>query len=86
MLASSGYVCQVDADLCIGCEECAPFCQFEALHLGVDFVMAVDGEACMGCGVCVSRCDQGALGLVRAPEKGEPLEIFALMEEAANLG
>ena len=84
MLASSGFVCQVDAGLCIGCETCVPVCQFEALSLDADFLMAVDAVTCMGCGVCVSHCDQEALTLVRAPEKGEPLEIFALMEQAAQ--
>ncbi len=37
---------------------------------------------CMGCGVCISKCNQEALSLRRAPEKGEPLEIFTLMEQA----
>jgi ferredoxin len=38
----------------------------------------------MGCGVCVSKCEQGALALQRDDAKGIPLEIRALMEEAAR--
>jgi ferredoxin len=79
MLASSGYVCQVDESLCIGCGECNEFCQFEALSLG-DYVSEVDREKCMGCGVCISKCAHGALALEREAGKGEPLEIGKLIE------
>jgi Pyruvate/2-oxoacid:ferredoxin oxidoreductase delta subunit len=83
MLAASGYLCAVDEALCLGCGECVSYCQFEALGVGVDGVNHVAEAACMGCGVCLSKCPQEALSLGRAPEKGEPLEIFALMETAA---
>jgi len=78
MLASSGYICRVDADLCIACGDCAAACQFAALSL-VDFTAEVDESKCMGCGICVSVCDQGAISLVRCVEKGEPLKIQALL-------
>jgi len=80
MLASSGYVAQIDEDTCICCETCADYCQFGALEIG-ELYMQVDYEACMGCGVCVSKCDQGAIALSRDASKGIPLEICALMEE-----
>jgi Pyruvate/2-oxoacid:ferredoxin oxidoreductase delta subunit len=78
MLASSGYVCQVDEDLCIGCGECQAYCQFEALSLN-GYVTRVDQAACMGCGVCVSRCRQGALALRLEQSKGLPLELRELV-------
>jgi ferredoxin len=81
MLASSGYVSRVDADLCIGCGLCADFCQFEALSMN-DGVASVDAVACMGCGVCVSKCAEGALALVRDPGRGVPLEIRELIASA----
>ena len=74
MLASSGYVSLVDADLCVGCGICADFCQFGALSVE-DGIASVDTAACMGCGVCVPKCTQEALSLVRDPARGEPLEI-----------
>ena len=77
MLASSGYVSQVDADLCTGCATCTESCQFGALALD-DGLVVVDRIACMGCGVCVSKCAQEALSLVRDPDRGEPLEIREL--------
>ncbi len=79
MLAASGYTCQVDESLCIGCGDCQEYCQFEALSTA-GFHNHVDGEKCMGCGVCVNHCEQEALSLVRAPEKGEPLQIFELLQ------
>jgi Pyruvate/2-oxoacid:ferredoxin oxidoreductase delta subunit len=81
MLASSGYVSRVNEDLCIGCSDCGPFCQFDALEV-VDGVNTVSYEKCMGCGVCISKCDQEALTLVLDEAKGVPLEVCSLMGEA----
>jgi ferredoxin len=83
MLAPSGHVSSLDADLCIGCGTCAEHCQFDAIS--IDGSLAVlNTEACMGCGVCVVKCPEGAFSLVRDPAKGEPLEIQALMAAAAH--
>lgn len=79
MLASSGYISTVNEDLCIGCGDCNDYCQFFALTLN-DGHAVIDSTTCMGCGTCVSHCSQEALSLVRDPTKGEPLEIFKLME------
>jgi Pyruvate/2-oxoacid:ferredoxin oxidoreductase delta subunit len=81
MLASSGYVAQVDESQCISCEDCADYCQFGALGIGNIF-MEVDHEKCMGCGVCVDKCTQGALSLLRDESKGVPLEICTLIDDA----
>ena len=82
MIASSGYVAQVDEGLCAACGECAEVCQFAAI--AVDGGLArIDAAVCMGCGVCVAHCPQEAIALVREPAKGEPLEIQKLIAEAA---
>jgi ferredoxin len=83
MLAASGYVSRVAADLCVGCGICADFCQFGALSVS-DGIVVVDTTVCMGCSVCVSKCTEGALSLVRDPTKGEPLEIRALIASAGS--
>ncbi|HEU0296887.1 MAG TPA: 4Fe-4S binding protein [Anaerolineales bacterium] len=80
MLASSGYVSQVDEDLCIGCGDCVTYCQFNALEV-VDGMNHVVYKECMGCGICTSKCGQGALSLVRDDAKGVPLEICSVMKE-----
>jgi ferredoxin len=82
MLASSGYVAQVDEDSCAACGTCAETCQFGALALG-ELLMEVDLERCMGCGVCVDKCPQQAISLLREESKPAPLEIYELMEKAA---
>jgi ferredoxin len=79
MLASSGYVNQVDEALCIGCGDCIETCQFGALSVEEVFAV-VDDQLCMGCGICVSHCDQGALTLIQDPSKGQPLELLQLIE------
>jgi Pyruvate/2-oxoacid:ferredoxin oxidoreductase delta subunit len=83
MLASSGYVAEVDGERCIGCGTCAKFCQFGAIAVR-EGCAAVDLAACMGCGVCVAKCEQDAVALRRDPGKGEPLEIQALIAEASS--
>jgi heterodisulfide reductase subunit A-like polyferredoxin len=78
MLASSGYISQVDNNLCTGCSTCIEVCQFKAIDIIGDKVH-VNEEHCMGCGVCVSKCDHKAHLLIRDPSKSEPLEIFKLI-------
>jgi MinD superfamily P-loop ATPase len=85
MLASSGYVAVVDAELCAGCGSCAEYCQFGAIAVDEGFA-SINDAACMGCGVCVSHCPQEAISLVRDAARGEPLEIQKLIAEAAVTG
>lgn len=74
MLASSGYVCRVDADRCVGCGTCVATCPFRAIALDGDLVV-IDPVSCMGCGVCVDCCPSGALALARDFSRSDPLEI-----------
>ncbi len=77
MLASSGFVARVDEAVCAACGTCAERCPFDALDDGVGIVR-VDEAACMGCGICEAACEQDAIRLVRAPERGIPLEVREL--------
>lgn len=82
MIASSGYVAVVDAELCAGYGTCADSCQFAAISLDDGFARIA--AACMGCGLCVAHCTQEAISLVRDPAKGEPLEIQKLIDHAVG--
>lgn len=83
MLTASGYRAQVDPDLCIGCGTCEGVCQFDAIAVGANgsLTAEVNPTLCMGCGVCANHCPQEGITLVRDAAKGEPLEIFKLMEQ-----
>ena len=81
MLMSSGYTASVNPELCEGCGTCEQYCQFSAISIEEGWAV-IDQEACFGCGVCVDKCEQEAVTLNLDPAKGEPLEIFTLMEEA----
>ncbi len=78
MLASSGYVCKIYQERCVGCGECVKYCQFGALAL-LNGTVSIEEEKCLGCGVCLSKCEQEAHYLVRDPRRGEPLEINNLL-------
>jgi ferredoxin len=83
MLASSGYVAELDRTTCVACGSCAEVCPFGALNVQ-EQTLAIDAKACMGCGVCVAACPQDALSLERDPTKGEPLRIRELVRDRAE--
>jgi len=73
VVASSGYVAQVDRDTCTLCETCADACQFNAITLGES--AEADKEKCKGCGVCVEACPEGAISLHEDSNKPSPLVL-----------
>jgi ferredoxin len=77
MMASSGYVADVDAGLCNLCGICVDACPFRALLVS-DTRLLRDWELCMGCGVCVEKCPTEAMALVRDEKKGIPLDVRML--------
>jgi ferredoxin len=79
MVASSGYVAQVDETLCTACAACENTCPFGAIR--VNEVAVVNWEACMGCGVCTGQCPDGAVSLMRDERKGIPLDVRLLAQE-----
>lgn len=78
MVASSGYVAQVDEIKCAGCGTCEESCPFEAIAVGRDYIAQVDWEKCMGCGVCTGQCPNEAVSIVLDERKGVPLDVRAL--------
>ncbi len=76
LMASSGYVAQVDEMLCAACGSCEDACPFEAVQ--VNGRSNVNWDACMGCGVCEGLCPNEAMSLVRDERKGMPLDVRLL--------
>ncbi len=79
VVASSPFLNEVDEDLCTGCEDCIPVCQFNALSMS-DGLAKVDRDRCVGCGVCVLTCAMDGLILVRRPAE----EVKAIPQTAAD--
>jgi len=69
VVARSAFVNTVDPEVCVGCESCISYCQFDALSLEPqDPYVQINDTRCVGCGVCVPVCPDNALTLVRRPE------------------
>ena len=66
-IAQSAFINTVDEDLCMACEDCLDYCQFDALSM--EITVQVNQLRCVGCGVCVQACPENALILVRRPEQ-----------------
>jgi ferredoxin len=83
IMASSGYVAQIDEDLCNACDICVGACPFGALS--TDGVAHLNWNKCMGCGVCVTQCSLEAISLVRDERKGMPLDVEVFAHEQTAL-
>lgn len=79
-IAPSGYVAEVDRNLCTVCGTCVEACPFDALSLEETGVV-MEWDSCMGCGVCVTVCPSGARSMMRDEGKGLPLDVRLLTKE-----
>jgi electron transport complex protein RnfB len=78
VVARSPFVNTVDETLCVGCELCVEWCQFDAItHTDL---ASVDADQCVGCGVCVVHCPEGAMELARRPTGDYPIPPTTLDE------
>ena len=78
MVASSGYVAELDAAACSLCGDCVDACPFRAMTK-TDGEVIHDWERCLGCGVCEVKCPTGAITMVRDERKGVPLDVRMLV-------
>jgi ferredoxin len=82
MMASSGYVAQIDRERCSNCQVCVDVCPFGALSYTGE--IQIDWGNCMGCGVCESQCSLEAVTLIRDERKGIPLDVRMLVREGTS--
>ena len=78
VLASSGYISQLNEDLCTVCGTCIDACPFDALSIS-DQISIINWDRCMGCGICEVVCPNNARSLVLEESKGIPLDIRLLL-------
>jgi electron transport complex protein RnfB len=71
VVARSAFLCQVDESLCVSCQICVEYCQFDALT--IDEFASINEHRCVGCGVCTLSCPEGALSLIRRSAEEIPL-------------
>ena len=63
MAVPSRFTAQViQADRCIGCGQCASFCQASAISF-TDSGVTISEAACFGCGQCAARCPAEVIGM-----------------------
>ncbi len=68
----SSYIAKVNADNCIGCNQCVERCPMHAIELE-DAIAKVNEERCIGCGVCTNFCTSDAIHLKRVET---PRKVF----------
>ena len=78
VMASSGYIAQLDESLCVGCGTCVDACPFNALSIN-DRISIMDWDKCMGCGICEVVCPNNARSMVLEERKGIPLDVRLLV-------
>ena len=77
-LVPSGYVAEIDEDLCVGCGTCAELNNFNCITMDGDGHPVINADNCMGCGGCEGVCPEGAISLRLEPTKGAPLDLEGL--------
>jgi len=73
-MVPSGYVAEVDEDVCAGCGTCAELNNFNCITMDDDDHPVINHDNCMGCGGCEGVCPEGAISLRLDPSKGDPLD------------
>ena len=61
VMASSGYIAQLDESLCVGCGTCVDACPFGMAALHPESGLAIICDLCGGDPACVKRCVTGAI-------------------------
>jgi NAD-dependent dihydropyrimidine dehydrogenase PreA subunit len=82
-LVSSGYVAEVNAIACRGCEVAANCCPFDAIRI-INGKSVVVWENCRGCGVCISKCPHHVRSLRLDERKGLPLDVNKLKRSSES--
>lgn len=74
-VVSSGFLSEIDSELCNGCGKCVKNCPVNAISLKENNneknndIAEIDSAICLGCGICISKCKTGALKLNRHDQR-----------------
>ncbi|MCP3923050.1 MAG: 4Fe-4S dicluster domain-containing protein [Desulfobacterales bacterium] len=70
-VVSSGFMSEINNDLCNGCGKCAKICPVNAIalidnkHVANKKTAKLDTSICLGCGICIGVCKSKSLKLNR---------------------
>lgn len=60
------FMVTVDADKCVGDEECVEVCPVDVYEMQDGKAVPVNGEECLGCESCVEVCEQSAITITES--------------------
>jgi len=67
---TTGFMPDIKAEDCIGCERCIKACPIGAIEADTaNGKVMINEEVCLGCGVCARSCIRKAITLERRSEK-----------------
>ncbi len=55
------FTVEVDAEKCIGCEECVEVCPVDVYEMKDGKSEPVNADECLGCESCIEVCEQDAI-------------------------
>lgn len=78
MAVPSRFTAEIaDAAGCIGCGQCASFCQMSAISFPGTGVQ-IDPRSCVGCGQCAVRCPSGVIRMQLRPGAPDGVAVASL--------
>ena len=58
------FVVTVDAEKCVGDEECVEVCPVDVYEIQDGKAVPVSADECLGCESCLEVCESGAISII----------------------
>ncbi len=96
-VAKSGFIAEIDPQLCDYCGDCFKACNVRAIGLKKtgkkaksERVSVVNKEICLGCGACISSCEKAAISMISrenymVPKKNKKELFKSILKEKGRM-